>query len=320
MIRWGVVSTGRIAQQFAADFSFVENGQIVAATSRTVENARAYAHQYGIDTVYATYAEMLADESIDAVYIASPHTLHLEQTLSAIAAGKAVLCEKPITVEPGQCERIIAAAADASVYVMEAMWTWFLPAIQKAKQWVDEGRIGKLVQVRADFGYPILPYAPDKREYDAALGGGAVLDMGIYPVALLWLFLGRQPAGLEVMSRHAPNGVEDDVVAILDYEDCLATIGTSFRCKLNNGAYLVGENGLIVIPDFWRAGACHLYELDELKDSFSDPRRSQGLNFETQAVIDDLLAGRRQSPVVPLAASLEFQRTMEAIRAKFTAK
>ena len=114
MIRWGVVSTGRIAQQFAEDFSFVENGRIVAATSRTAGNARAYAHQYGIDTVYATYAELLADESIDAVYIASPHTLHLGQTLSAIEAGKAVLCEKPITVDPGQCERIIAAAADAT--------------------------------------------------------------------------------------------------------------------------------------------------------------------------------------------------------------
>lgn len=318
-IRWGIVSTGRIAHQFVQDFAYVEQGEIVSVTSRTAENAQAFAAEYDIDTIHPTCEALCEDPNVDAIYIATPHTFHVDNTLAAVAAGKAVLCEKPITINSADCSRIATAARDCSVYVMEAMWTWFLPAIREAKRWVDEGRIGQLVQIKVDFGYPQLPYSPDRREYDARLGGGALLEMGIYPVALLWLMLGRQPRTLNVVSRHAPNGVEDDVTAILDYGGCIASIGTSFRCKLQNWAYLVGEDGYIAIPDFWRASECFLFELDERKDQFSDERSSNGLNYEIQAVIDDLLEGKIESSVVSLDDSLAFQRTMELIRAKFTA-
>jgi len=315
-IRWGVLSTGRIAHQFAEDFAFVERGEIVGATSRTLANARAYAKRHGIDTVYPTYQALLADSAIDAVYIATPHSLHLENTLAAIDAGKSVLCEKPLTTNAADCQRILAAARECSVFVMEAMWTWFLPAIRQAKRWLDEGRIGKLVRIKADFGYPQRPYHPKRREFDAGLGGGALLEMGIYPIALLWLVLGRQPDRLEVVSKHAPNGVEDDLGVLLDYGDVIATIGTSFRCKLQNWAYLIGEDGYIAIPDFWRARECWLFELDALKDQFTDGRASIGLNFETQAAIDDLLAGKTESAVVSLSDSLAFQQTMRMIRSR----
>ncbi len=318
-IRWGVLSTGRIAHQFAQDFASVERGKIAGATSRTAANARAYANRYGIGKVYPNYRALLEDSNIDAVYIATPHSLHLENTLAAIEAGKSVLCEKPITTNAEDCERILTAARDRSVFVMEAMWTWFLPAIRRAKRWFEDGRIGKLVQIKADFGYPQRPYAANRREFDAQLGGGALLEMGIYPVALLWLMLGRQPDRLEVVSKYAPNGVEDDLGVLLDYGDVIATIGTSFRCKLQNWAYLIGEDGYIAIPDFWRASECRLFELDDLKDKFADGRSSIGLNFETQAVIDDLLAGKTESEIVSLSDSLAFQRTMQTIRSQFTA-
>jgi predicted dehydrogenase len=317
-IRWGVLSTGRIAEQFAQDFRFVEGGEIVAVSSRTVANARKFADQFGIGTVHAAAADLYADPQVDAIYIATPHTLHLQNTLDSIAAGKAVLCEKPLTTNVEDCLQISAAADRQSVYVMEAMWTWFLPAIREAKRWLDAGRIGRLVQIKVDFGYPQRPYSPDRREYDARLGGGALLEMGIYPVALLWLFLGRQPDNLEVMSRHAPNGVEDDLTAILDFGDCLATIGTSFRSKMQNCAYLIGEDGYIAIPDFWRANECLLFELDECKERFCDDRESIGLNFETQAVIDDLAVGLNASPVVSLNDSLAFQQMMARIRNEFS--
>ena len=317
-IRWGVLSTGRIAEQFAQDMTFVENGEIVAVSSRTEANARAFAGKFKVETVHRAAEDLYADPRVDAIYIATPHTLHVDNTLAAISAGKAVLCEKPITTTVEDCQRIASSADEHAVYVMEAMWTWFLPAIREAKRWVDEGRIGRLVQIKADFGYPQRPYSPDRREYDARLGGGALLEMGIYPVALLWLFLRRHPARLEVMSRHAPNGVEDDVTAILDFGDCLATIGTSFRSKMQNWAYLIGEDGYIAIPDFWRASECLFFELDECKEHFRDDRRSIGLNFETEAMIDDLVNGKTQSSVVPLSDSLAFQHMMEEIRSGFT--
>ena len=314
-IRWGVLSTGRIAEQFASDFAFVDRGILRGATSRTIENARDFVNRHGLERLYDDYAAMLADPDIDAVYVATPHSVHAENMLAAIRAGKAVLCEKPITLTPAELAGVIAAAQNASVYVMEAMWTWFLPAIQKAVSWVEDGRIGKLVQIKADFGYPQRPYSPDSRVYDVRLGGGALLEMGIYPVALLWRLLGRQPETITGAARFAPNGVEDDLSAVLDYGDCIATIGTSFRSKMRNWAYLIGEDGYIAIPDFWRARDCLLFELDTLKDSFADGRTSIGLNFETQAVTDDLLADRTESAVVPLTASLGIQETMADILA-----
>lgn len=317
-IRWGVLSTGRIAEQFAQDFAYVDGGEIVAVTSRTEKNAAAFAASYGVATVHPTPEALYADPQVDAIYVATPHTLHVDNVLASIKSGKAVLCEKPITTNVEDCLRIVRAAEEQAIYVMEAMWTWFLPAIRKAKQWVDEGRIGRLVQIKADFGYPQRPYSPDRREYDARLGGGALLEMGIYPVALLWYFLRRQPDQMQVFSRHAPNGVEDDLTAVLDFGDCLGTIGTSFRAKLQNWAYLIGEDAYIAIPDFWRASECLFYELDECKEHFRDDRQSIGLNFETQAVIDDLRDGNKESSVVSLADSLAFQQLMESIRSRFT--
>jgi predicted dehydrogenase len=265
--------------------------------------------------VYDDYDAMLADPDIDAVYVATPHSVHADNIRAAVRAGKAVLCEKPITVNPEELVDVVAEARGASVYVMEAMWTWFLPAVQKAVDWVDAGRIGKLVQIKADFGYPQRPYSPDSRVYDSRLGGGALLEMGIYPVALFFRFMDRQPDSIAGVAKFAPNGVEDDLSAVLDYGDCIATIGTSFRSKMRNWAYLIGEDGYIAIPDFWRARDCLLFELDTLKDSFTDGRTSIGLNFETQAVTDDLLAGCTESSVVSLDASLGIQQTMAAILA-----
>lgn len=316
-IRWGVISTGRIADQFAQDMAFVRDAEIIACTSRTQRSAQRFADKHGVPTIYANDAALLANADIDAVYVASPHTLHLAQSKAALMAGKAVLCEKPLVVNVAECEELSAVANATGSFLMEAMWTWFLPAIKKAKQWVDAGRIGKLVQIKADFGYPQRPYSPDLRIYNAALGGGALLDMGIYPVAIATLFMNRVPNNLELFARHAPNGVEDDLSAVLDFGDCLATIGTSLRCKLPNWAYLIGEDGWIAIPDFWRAGQCHLYEMDTCIERFDDGRESIGLNFEIQSVVDDLMAGKNSSSIVPLSASLLFQQTMAIMRSRF---
>ena len=317
-VRWGIMGAARIAHQFVQDLAHVRESSARAIFSRTHAHAKAFASRYEIDAVFHSYDDMLANPEIDAIYIATPHTLHLPNALDALSAGKAVLCEKPLVTSVSDAQMLINAARETDTYLMEAMWTWFLPAIHTAKRWVDDGRIGKLIQIKADFGYPMRPYSPDLREYDASLGGGALLDMGIYPVALLWYFLQQQPAKLTVSSRHAPNGVDDDVLALLEYDDCVASIGTSFRCKLPNWAYLIGEDGYIGIPDFWRARSCFLYEGDACVDRFDDERTSIGLNFETQAVVNDLAKSKTESDVVTFADSLAFQETMERIRHQFT--
>lgn len=314
-IRWGILATGRIADWFVSDFGAVANGEVVAVASRTQAKADAFARRHGVARAYGDYGELLANPDVDVVYIATPHTAHLINATDALRAGKAVLCEKPLTVTPDECRTLIAAVEETGGYLMEAMWTYFLPAIRRAQAWVAAGRIGRIRHIKADFGYP-LPYAPDRREYDADLGGGALLEMGIYPVALAWLFLRRDPETIQVTARTAPNGVEDDVVAVFDYGDCMASLATSFRCKLQNWAYIIGEEGYIAIPDFWRARTCYLYRLDERIDAFTDGRADQGFSFEAVAVGDDLLTGKRQSDVVSLADSLKFQEHVARIKAR----
>ena len=314
-IRWGILSTGRIAHQFAQDFSYVPNGELVAVGSRTQASAAVFAEQYRIPHVHGSYQALFEDSEVDAVYIATPHTLHYQNTLDAFAAGKAVLCEKPFTTTPDECRSLIRQAQATGCYVMEAMWTYFLPALLKAQEWVAQGRIGAIKHIKADFGYP-LPYDPQRREYHVDLAGGSLLEMGIYPVALAWLFMQADPQGIDVIARRAPNGVEDDMVMLFNYRDAVATLATSFRCKLQNWAYIIGEEGYIAIPDFWRANQCSLYRLDEQIDHYQDHRRSLGFNYETVAVNDDLLQQKPQSGVVTWADSLKFQEHMALVRAQ----
>lgn len=316
-IRWGILSTGRITHSFARDFAHVSNGRLQAVSSRSLESANTFADQYGIPDRHGSYREMLANDAVDAVYIATPHTLHHANALDAISAGKAVMCEKPLTINPAETLELITASRQEDVYLMEAMWTWFLPAIQKAREWMDQGRIGNLRHIKADFGYPLLPFDAGRREYNAELGGGCLLEMGIYPVALNWLFMQRDPASLQVRAHMAPNRVEDDVVWTLDYGNSVSSLATSFACRLSNAAYLIGDEGYILIPDFFRAYECHFYQLDTLVESFRDERPSIGFNFETEAVCNDLLQDRKESAVVTLADSLKFQQHMAQVKAFF---
>lgn len=315
-VRWGIVGAGRIAHTFAADAACAGNADVVAVAARRKASAAEFATRHGIAVAYGGYDALYADPAVDAVYVATPHTLHLANAGDALRAGKAVLCEKPLTVSAAECEALIATAAETGGYLMEAMWTWFLPAVVTARDWVAAGRIGDLLHIRAEFGYP-LEFAPDRREYDADLGGGCLLEMGVYPVAIARYFAGRPPAKVSARAHFAPNGVEDDVVALFDYGDLTASVATSFRCKLPNRAAVIGSDAWIEIPDFWRASECHLHALDERVDSFSDRRRGTGFEFQIAAVGRDLLEGRRESATVPLSASLAFQRDMETIRSRY---
>jgi predicted dehydrogenase len=316
-IRWGIIGAGRIAHTFARDARLTDHGVVQAVAARDGASARAFAAEHDIPDAHAGYDSLYESDEVDAIYVATPHTLHLPHASAALRAGKAVLCEKPLTTSAAECRKLMDVAKDSGSYLMEAMWTWFLPAVRKAKEWVDAGRIGRLRHIRADFGYP-LPYSPDSRAYNADLAGGCLLDMGVYAVALVALLVPRDPESINVIARYAPNGVEDDVVAWLEFPDFTATIATSFRCKLQNSACIVGDEGYIVIPDFFRARECQLWVLDDLVERFDVEHKGSGFEYEVDAVNRDLLAGRRQSDIVPLSESLRFQVCMDRIRAGFT--
>lgn len=315
-VRWGIVSAGNIAETFARDIVHVPNAEAVAVAARKLEPAEAFAARHGIARAYEGYDALFNDPDIDVVYVATPHTLHLPNSSAALRASKAVLCEKPLTTSAAECESLLEVANDTDAYLMEAMWTWFLPAIQKAKSWLDEGRIGDLTHIHSDFGF-YRQYDPDTRVYNAALAGGCLLDLGIYPIAIARYFTGKAPASIEAISHHAPNGVEDHVVMQFDYGKVVASLATSLRCTLDNVTTLVGTKGVIRIPNAWSAKECHLYSGDQNIESFDDGRLGSGFEFQIESVSNDVRLGRRQSSIVPHAASLAFQEDMDRVRACF---
>ena len=315
-VRWGIVGAGHIANTFAADMQHVANADLTSVAARNLTSANEFAERYDINKTYEGYAALYADPDVDAIYIATPHTLHLPNASDALRAGKAVMCEKPITVSAAECRALIEVAEDTENYLMEAMWTWFLPAIQQAKVWIDAGRIGKLQHLKAELGYP-KHFDPNSRLFDPLLAGGCLLDMGIYPIAIAQYFVEKTAKEIQVVSKFAANGVDDDVAMLFDYDDCVATLATSFRYKLPNTAYLIGSEGFIEIPNAWSATECHLYKMHDKVDSFRDNRSGSGFEFQIAAASSDILQGRKQSEVVSHSASLAFQQQMDRVRATF---
>lgn len=314
-LRWGIISTGRMAGWFCNDFGKVGNGTLHAVCSRSRPAADQFADQYGIPHRFSDLDEMLNSGMIDVVYIATPHTTHKEIILKCFDRGLPVLCEKPFVTSVADAEHIIEAARHTRTYFMEAMWTWHLPAIKAAKTWVEEGRIGELVHIKADFGYPV-PYAPDQREYNAADAGGALREMGVYPLALMRLFIDDVDADLHVVHQRAPNGVENDLTAIFDFGDRTATLTTSYRCRLRNSAHIVGEHGYIRIPDFFRADRAELYHLDTLTGTADFARSSGGYEYQAIALGEDLENGLLAPTLVTHEKSLQTQVDMRDILLK----
>lgn len=312
-VRWGILGAGRIARKFASDSAFAPSAIVQAVGARDHDRARAFAHAFNIPTAHRTYEDLLSDPDVDAIYIATPHNFHLEQSLACLKAGKHVLCEKPLTVSVEECKTLITAADQSELYVMEAMWTWFLPAVQQAKAWLEDGRIGELVQVRADFGFK-AKFNPDDRLWNPDLAGGALLDIGIYPVAFHRFMLGRGPDSVTAHGRLASTGVDEEINAIFQTRDVTSLLTCSFRTQLANIGYLYGTKGRIEIPNFWRAVSARLFEGSDLVDQFNDHRQGDGFEFEIEAASQDILAGRSQSSVMPLSASLILQEDMGLIR------
>jgi len=312
-VRWAILGAGKIAHKFAQDFAATERGELVAIASRDQDRAKAFASQYNISNVY-NYDELYQSNEVDAVYIATPHNFHLEQSLQCLNAGKAVLCEKPITINDEELKKLVAAAKEKNVFLMEAMWTYFLPAFRQAKAWLDSGRIGTLKMLEADFGFA-MPYDPQGRLYNAALAGGSLLDLGVYNIAFATYFTNTQPASIIASGKLTQTGVDESTCMILKYNAVMASLNTSMVVRLKNKALLFGDGGYIEIPEFWKARTATLYNSEhEIVETFNDNRTTWGYNFEIQEATDAILTGAKESRMVPHTISTTLQEIMSEVR------
>ncbi|WP_405017596.1 Gfo/Idh/MocA family oxidoreductase [Kitasatospora sp. NBC_00070] len=316
-IRWGILATGGIAAAFTEDLLAVPGAEVAAVASRTEPAARAFADRFGIPRAYGSWAELAADPEVDVVYVATPHTAHHDATTLMLEAGKAVLCEKPFTLNTRQAEQLVATARARQRFLMEAMWMYFNPVVRRVVELVRGGAIGEVRAVHADFGFPAPP-DPTSRLLDPAAGGGALLDLGVYPVSFAHLLLG-EPERIEAVATLTPEGVDEHTAVVLGHAGgALSLLSCSLVAGYGQRASVHGSTGRIELPtDFFHATSFVLHRDGGTAERFTlDRGPGHGLGLEAAEVVRCLRAGLTESPLVPLDGSLAVMRTLDTVRAR----
>jgi len=312
-IRWGILGAGGIAGAFADAVTAHTRAQVVAVGSRTRDRSSRFATAHGIPTTHLGYRDLVQDPQVDVVYVATPHSEHREHALLAIAAGKHVLVEKSFTRNTGEAQEVFDAARAAGVFVMEAMWTRFLPHIAAVHQVIETGEIGEIVHISADHGQN-LRYDPASRLYDPALAGGALLDLGVYPISFAHDLLGV-PDAVNAVGRLTDTGVDGQVTAVLSYgERVQATLSATLWAKTPTRAHVSGTEGTIQIEGSFYAPTSFVVTRDDgARWTFERPAK-KGLQYEAAEVARCVAEGRTQSDRMPWDGTLDVMRTMDEVR------
>lgn len=313
-LRWGVLGTGGIAHSFVEGLRAVPSARITAVGSRTRDRAEEFGSAWGIPRRHGSYAELAADPDVDVVYVATPHPWHHPNTLLMLNAGKHVLVEKPMAMNALQASEMVAAARANDRFLMEAMWTRYLPAYRLARDLVAEGAIGELSSVSAEFGINI-PYDPDHRLFNADLGGGALLDLGVYPLALASHYLGELTV-VGATRQLSPDRMVDTGTTVLvrGENGVTATLNCASRSSLSNWAVLAGSKGRLEIDSFWTTTGFVLHRDGAEPERFDRPFRANGYEYEAEEVARCLAAGERESPDMTWAESLRLAGVMDQVR------
>ncbi|QBX56294.1 Gfo/Idh/MocA family oxidoreductase [Nocardioides seonyuensis] len=308
-IRWGIAGTGLMAEMFLADFAHVPDAEVTVVGSRTTERAAQFAATHGIARG-CTYAD-LVDADVDVVYLATPHPHHRDLALAAIASGKPVLVEKAFTATLAGAREVVDAAREAGVFCMEAMWTRLQPAVLRAKELVASGELGGLLMVQADLG-AFRTYDPTHRLFDPELGGGSVLDLGVYPISLAQHFLGT-PDRVSAVGTHFPNGTDASAVVTMAYDDGrAASVMCSLTSETPGRAVVAGTRGSVEIaPRFHHPTRIVVQRNGEEPVEHHLPTLGRGYALEIAHVGECLAAGLTESPVMSLDDTLGVQWVME---------
>jgi predicted dehydrogenase len=319
-IRWGILGRGGIANSFAVGLQALDDAQLLAVGSRSAAAAEAFGEQYGVPHRYGSYAELVQDPEVDVVYVATPHPFHLEHSLLAMRAGKAVLCEKPLTINAREAAELIGYAREHRLFLMMAMWTRFLPAIARLRQLLAEGALGQVRLLHADFSFR-AEFDPHHRLFDPALGGGALLDAGIYPLSMASMILGR-PDSIVSQAHLGATGVDEQAAVILRYAGgSLAVLTTATRTAGPQVVVVRGTEGYVTLPPEWlKATDLVITRPGREDERLHLPLAGNGYNYEAAEVARCLRAGLIESDLMPHAETLALMETLDAIRAQWGLK
>jgi len=321
--RWGIIGPGKIAKKFAMALPLAGNAQLEAVASRDGRRAEEFAREFNAPRYYDSYEALAKDPNIDAVYIATPHAFHCDQAILCLTHGKPVLCEKPMALSNNQVQKMVQAAKHNNTFLMEAMWTRFLPHMEKILELIRDGQLGDIMYVRADFGFA-GPYHPDNRLFNLDLGGGALLDIGIYPLFLCLLLL-SEPQQILATGALAPTGADMSSHALLQYpKGATAVISSTFSCQTSITAEIAGTEGIIQIPAAWYkndhftlrrpapAGSSASTIVES--ETFQLEPMVNGFEYEIRELMTCVDKGLIESPGMSHNFSLLLSRTMDEIR------
>ena len=318
-VRWGIIGAGRIAGKMAAALKLIPDAELLAVGSRTQEKADNFGNQFDIPRRYPSYDKLAQDADVDIVYVATPHNFHKDSSVLCLDHGKAVLCEKPFAVNAREATEMVRTARQKRLFLMEAMWTRFLPLMIRLKEIIDAGTIGEVQMIQADFGFR-AGWDPESRLLNPSLAGGGLLDVGVYCVSLASLILG-EPSKIASLARIGETGVDEQCAGVLGYEGGqLAIVSSAVRTTTPHEAFIMGTDGMIHIHSPWwhpstmtvNAGG----KAEVMEIQFGD----NGFEYQAMEAIRCLKENKMESDIMPLDESLAIMRTLDAMRAQWGLK
>ncbi len=315
-VRWGILGTGGIARTFATDLRLTDSGAVAAVGSRSQSSADRFADEFGVTNRHASYESLVADQEVDIVYVATPHPMHRDNAILALRAGKPVLVEKPFTMNAEQARDIVRVARQTGLFAMEAMWTRFLPHVAVIRDWLAQGVLGEIVTVTADHGQWFAK-DPQFRLFAPELGGGALLDLGVYPVSFASMILGT-PNRIVSLSDPAFTGVDAQTSMLFGYPSgAQAVLSCTLRAKSPTTAAIVGTDARIEIEgDFYAPAAVTLLPRTGEPTRVASAHEGRGLRHQADEVARRLAAGDLESPLMPLDETVSIMATMDTVLAQ----
>ena len=315
-IRWGILGTGGIAGAFAEALQLLPDAKLAAVGSRTSERAEAFGGRFGIPNRHAGYARLAEDPEVDVVYIATPHAFHARDAVMCLEAGKHVLCEKAFTINAREARTLVDKARKHKRFLMEAMYTRHLPAIAQVRAWIREGEIGEVRMAQATRCATGV-YDPASRHMNLALGGGSLLDVGIYPLSFLCMAFHGIPEAAQGYALLGETGADDHGSAVLRFPGGgVGAMHFGLRTNAVDDARVYGSTGYILVePPFWRATRATLVRYDHGEEHIDLPIPGNGLQFEAAETMRCIRQGLTESPVMPLDESIALLKVMDDLRA-----
>ncbi len=313
-VRWGVLGAGSIAGRFSEALAALPGAETLAVGSRSQDSADRFAGAHGFSRAYPSYEELAADPDVDVVYVATPHPFHAENAELCLRAGKAVVCEKPFTVNAAEARRLVALARERGLFLMEGMWTRFFPLMGRLRRMLSEGALGEPRMLTVDFGFR-APFDPASRLFDPKLGGGAMLDVGVYCVSFASMVLGRPVRGTGI-SHLGETGVDEQFAATLEHGGGrISAITAGTRTASPHEATVLGTEGYARIHSpWWRPEAMTISRPGHEDEVVREPTEENGFRYEAAEVMRCLGAGEGESRIMPLDETVRVLETMDEIR------